>query len=184
MHRVSALENQLREKERAMEKLVDERKTLEKIKRDQEKQLNQMRDDRESFANVYSQLQNVCLTRMQVTAYTEEIRHLKQKLREVEEKEQKNERTAQKKHEYYLTLEQKYRDAVQQNLEPVSAGVGKRNGSMDRKGYLSRREDVKPDLRTFHTRSDMRLNPKSKNRQLEDDSPKVVLATLLCTTKV
>jgi len=46
------LENALREKERAIEKLVDEKKILERLNREQEKQLTELKEEHKKSSNV------------------------------------------------------------------------------------------------------------------------------------
>jgi len=94
---------------------------------------------------------------------------LKLKLREIEEREQKNEKTNQKKHEYFMLIEQKYRELCQQcGIDPVHSAAAKRNASMDptMKGNTTVRGDgrTSPLNRIPNTRSDVRLRSQKKPR--------------------
>lgn len=106
-----------------------------------------------------------------MAAYLEEIKHLRQKVRDLEEREARAEKTAQKKHAYYIVVEQKYRDICQQyGIEPMNpSGTTRKNITFDLgQGKHLTRGDV--------TRSDanVRLLPK-KTRTTEDDEALVMV---------
>ena len=96
------------------------------------------------------------------------------KLREIEEREQKNEKTNQKKHEYFMVIEQKYRELCHQyGIDPVHSGAAKRNASMDpsSKGNFTARGDgrTSPLARNPNTRSDASLRSQKKPRPIDDN---------------
>mgnify|MGYP001220318670 FL=1 len=72
--RVANLENTLREKERVIEKLTDEKKVLEKINREQEKQLNELKEEYKKSSNVS---QNLWMSSF--NSYFKRYRHIQKK---------------------------------------------------------------------------------------------------------
>ena len=72
--RVANLENTLREKERVIEKLTDEKKVLEKINREQEKQLNELKEEYKKSSNVS---QNLWMNSFD--SYFKRYRHIQRK---------------------------------------------------------------------------------------------------------
>ena len=106
---------------------------------------------------------------------------MKLKLREIEEREQKAEKTNQKKHEYFMIIEQKYRELCSQyGIDPVHSAAAKRNASVDAshlKGGATTRGDGKgsPLARNIHnTRSNASLISQKKLRPNEEQISGVI----------
>lgn len=98
---------------------------------------------------------------------------MKMKLREIEEREHKNEKTNQKKHEYFMVIEKSYRELCQQvGIDPVHSAAAKRNASMDPaiKGNNTSRVESRnsPLSRNLNIRSDASLRSLKKVRPNED----------------
>ena len=100
------LETQLRQKESDIAKLVQEVKAQEKIIKNQEKALTSQLSE-ESAAN----------------AYLKEVKQLRQKIRDLEEKDRQKEKQSQKKHEYYLQIEDKYREMIKDSAETAKINL-------------------------------------------------------------
>ena len=82
IERVVQLENAMRDKDRQIEELLNEKKTLEKIKRDHERALDGNKADKEYVSKISS--------------LTEEVSHLREKIRENTKRERMNEKNTKK----------------------------------------------------------------------------------------
>lgn len=83
----------LQTKEQEIARLVQEKKAFEKISRTQEKALG--------HHSIESSI---------TASYMSEVKTLRQRVRDLEDKEKQHEKASMKKHEYYLKIEEKFRE--------------------------------------------------------------------------
>ena len=148
----------MRQKDQDIAKLVQEVKAQEKIIRSQEKALTSNLSE-ESHVN----------------AYIKELKQLRQRVRELEEQDKQKEKLSQRKHEYFLQIETKYREMCKDNAESAKL-------NLKSPGYHQLKTSKSVDAKTaqyFKARSQSKQSVVSSAPKVRKTKENVILISLL-----